>query len=428
MKRIVGLFILAVISAVSAAAELEPFAQCRDALYGDASTFTSVGATAAEVNAFRNAYRRMTFAADLYPWPMLCVGNPNGGFSRDGGRPRLKFTVSLIQLLNGDEQLISAVIAHELGHMQLQHLETKRQVAEKLDEAIHTSEDLQDARGIMTAVTRDMESEADDWGTIIARKAGLDESVMPKALAYLGVFENPFDDSGDHPALALRIMDTQRVAKNERYHRKAVQEVSDGDVVALHNTSSAWATELPGSGSAEFYLGVSKLQSGDRHATEAFGESVGNFFGGEGMRSVAQPHFLEMTFAPVFLCVNLYRDKDKLGALHCLNALGDRNSVEVFKRLTGWKDFILLPHRNRDPRGLFADRNPTSGMVRITNCRATAALHDMRPSRLWRPTPLERAPRKVADETPMVCDRNLCRCQPISPEAQNELAQLLLQR
>jgi Zn-dependent protease with chaperone function len=405
------------------------WAECRDISPAMlASDAVGLDLSAAELANTYDAYKRIAEAAGFQPPLRMCSARvPNAQALDSNGKQVIAITTGLIHLMQGSKDEIAAVIAHEFGHLKHKHaLRRYENFQESVGVAVRQAQGmlrrgatLDGAVGsakvsVMTNVTafsRTAEREADDEGFALTQSAGFDPEASRRAFqklrAIVGGAQNGW--FATHPGIDERMEYSGRLAMNESYRQRTLQELRSGNAAAARETAARWRREMPDSGAAAYYDSV--LAYGGNVATEALEEAVGNFEG-DGLSQAGQSHQEERGVATLALCISLYRESHSLEALTCVGRL-DGEQVEAFKKATGWENLILTKRRAEPQSGsLFAARTPTT--LAITNCPDIARRDGLKAVKPWKGIRAPGTPE--AQPEGMACSRNMCDCQSIDLE------------
>jgi Zn-dependent protease with chaperone function len=421
------LLLSSALAVAALAVPLSAAGECRNAFAGEASSYAPWGVPAKSIETLREVYRRLSAVTNTFPRLALCNSEEFYAAYFYGPRAVLLTTRVLTEFADRPSEL-AIVVGHEFAHGELAHglrgaaarAEIEREEVRAAEEQLVAGGDYQlivarartEMKAYKAAVSRDLETEADERGLGIAVAAKFDAASAAPAFNRLAEIEGrvAFDLFSDHPDTQQRIADVEKLARNETYLTLAKSDLAASR--PLGGTLVAWSKEVPGSGALAFYDAVERLRTKRRYAPEAFGDAVANFMGEGGISWVAQAHQDEAKAATLALCTSLYETGQSVTALHCIKRLSaeDRRKFDEWARPKS----ILITDRRRDERlpGLYSGRRAGSDAVSISNCTPEVERQDLRQVQLWRPSHVRQTVSKDDLES---CDANLCNCERLDP-------------
>jgi predicted Zn-dependent protease len=167
---------------------------------------------------------------DLKDWRVLVIDDPKtvNAFATTGGD---LYVYSGLLLLADDGAELAGVLAHEIGHVALYHVQ--RQMVDAVGLQALTAVALGQNPGVATqlaagvggkvamlANSRVDEAQADDWGVVHANEAGYDPHGLVRFFQKLGAQEGRSSQSlgwlSDHPTTPDRIQDVERRIRDGR--------------------------------------------------------------------------------------------------------------------------------------------------------------------------------------------------------------------
>jgi predicted Zn-dependent protease len=169
---------------------------------------------------------------DLKDWKVRVINDPKtvNAFATTGGD--LYVYSGLIQLADDGAEL-AGVIAHEIGHVALYHVQ--RQMVDAVGLEALTALALGNDPGVATqlvagvggkmamlANSRGDEAQADDWGAVHASAAGYDPNGLVRFFKKLQAQEGKTPQAlkwlSDHPTTPSRIEDIQKLIQTQNLH------------------------------------------------------------------------------------------------------------------------------------------------------------------------------------------------------------------
>ena len=392
------------------------------------------GIPAKHIDNLYDALRGISRASGLSPALLLCRLEILQAVSINTSEGQMvAVAAGMMRLTGGDTDELAAVLGHEFGHFIHDHgvkkwrvrQNTITQIGEELNQLLRSGMDEESAiriagdhalpaLGRQYAFYRDTEREADDEGFTLAQRAGFQQSgqrrFAEKMMKVPGAFSEGF--LADHPGWGERYGFSARLELNEDYRRKAEAQFKAKQVWLLRTTVDRWIKDIPDSGAAAYYHGLHLLMTRQVSdlVSEAFEDAV-TFFD-EGLSKAGQKYQSEINVATLALCVSLYREDKKVAALHCLQKLKSDEEVDLFRRVTGWTNFVLMPRSTITPRGpgnLYGSRSPEDHVI-LTNCPHIAQERGLKDIRPWRGLRDARDTKPPADA--MVCSPDFCNCVP----------------
>src|SRR5512138_2807327 len=171
---------------------------------------------------------------DLKDWRVHVINDPKtvNAFATTGGD--LYVYSGLIQLADDGAEL-AGVVAHEIGHVALYHVQ--RQMVDAVGLQALTELALGKSPGVASQLVagvggkmamlvngRGDEQQADDWGVVHADEAGYDPSGLVRFFEKLGAQEGHTPQAlrwlSDHPTTPSRIEDARRLIREKDLHAK----------------------------------------------------------------------------------------------------------------------------------------------------------------------------------------------------------------
>jgi predicted Zn-dependent protease len=169
---------------------------------------------------------------DLQQWRVHVIDDPKtvNAFATTGGD---LYVYSGLVLLADDGAELAGVIAHEIGHVALYHVQ--RQMVDALGLEALTALALGQNPGAATQVaaavggktamlanSRGDEKQADEWGVVHADEAGYDPGGLVRFFRKLQAQEGKTPQAlgwlSDHPATPARISDTEALIRDRKLH------------------------------------------------------------------------------------------------------------------------------------------------------------------------------------------------------------------
>jgi predicted Zn-dependent protease len=238
----------------------------------------------------------------------------------------LRVTTRMLKMLGDDQDIMAALVGHEIAHLALGHMVKKAQ----MDVLIRN-----DANGAgykvwssRAAYSRQVESEADDLGIQFASKSGyaLDgEEKLLSALLNAGV-EAFAHFSSDHPGIVERHLLTYVRVEDEQFDQAAAKYLQDKQWSLLNKSVNQWLRILPKSPNAWYY--VAKLRT--KNKAKVLEALENTFTYSEPSLSKFQP---EIDKAYMEMCRDLYSQGNVLQSAYCSNRLNPVDK-EKFKQGT----------------------------------------------------------------------------------------------
>lgn len=409
-------------------------------LVNDESQVQELGLTMKESSSLRSAFQKISNAAGIHPWLLVCDANILNAFSvqDDGGTAYVLVTTAIVHLTGGNEDELGALLGHELGHLLHDHGAKKAQllrgevnaetgiVSRQIMDGANRSAAIRAAQAriasAFTAFARNTEREADDEGFALTQKAGFSDSgqtsLYKKMLAISGTGKQTYLST--HPGWGERSQYSVRLELNEEFRKAAIASLNANDAKRFHSVVQTWVRELPDSGAAAYYEGVEAVRAGrgPADAAAAFERSVENYYVEQEeiqrLSKTAQAYQPESRDAGLALCVMLYREGRKGRTVSCLERLDDKD-VNRFKKLTGWSGFILVGQKPYSIDSTIYSAKSPAGTLALTNCGQIAKDEGFRKQYSWAAT---RGPEPVSTLSGqmMECSRDLCDCHPVNVE------------
>jgi predicted Zn-dependent protease len=169
---------------------------------------------------------------DIQDWKVHVIDDPKtvNAFATTGGD---LYVYSGLVLLSDDGAELAGVIAHEIGHVALYHVQ--RQMVDAVGLEALTALALgknpgvaaQLAAGVggkaaMLANSRGDEKQADDWGVVHADEAGYDPNGLVRFFRKLEAQEGHTSQAlgwlSDHPTTPSRVADIQNLIREKNLH------------------------------------------------------------------------------------------------------------------------------------------------------------------------------------------------------------------
>lgn len=397
------------------------------------STQTVVGVPEAHLTSLHKAYSRISAAAELRPSLWICISEVVNAAAiyDDDEQHAVMVTTGMLRVLDADLTEVAAVLGHEFGHLLARHGIKHREFAvDSADEVIRDAQQrlsqganrkivVANAQKMfaakLAAFSRSAEREADDHGFSLTATAGFDPSGARKAGERMRAVQGGNQQGwlATHPGWDERVGYSARLEGSEAYRRDAERLLALKQSDALASLVAQWMKAFPESGAAFYYQGMVSLltRESPEKTSEAFETAVLNF-SGEGFSRAAQAYQGESYTVTIALCVSLYREARKVQALHCLKRLQTDEEVELFRQITGWRDFLLINRKESMPRRpLYAARGD-QGQLIVSNCAHIANRGGLSEVKSWRGVRKGPLPKQLGGDA-LVCSPDFCDCRPI---------------
>lgn len=277
----------------------------------------------------------------------------NGAYVTNRREP-LRLTTGMLKILGADEDMMAAIIGHEISHLSLRHIELRQSKnpifqsdANSVAQAtINQYGDIDMAKynfavvylGERNAFIRNQEAEADDRGIEFASKAGFNPEGARKLFSI--VFEkggkgySTFFD--DHPGLIERFIESGVRTQDESFDQVASKLASQQKWGELNATIKRWLNALPYSPNAWYY--AAKLHNGVKSKEL---EDLENTF--TYLQPALSKRQIEIDQAMLTMCVDLYSQGYALESANCSRGLSD-SGREQFNKQTFRGILILGPN------------------------------------------------------------------------------------
>jgi Zn-dependent protease with chaperone function len=342
---------------------------------------------------------RLNAVSEKKPALMVCWEDTIvNAFARGTDGP-VFFTTAILRKYGHQPDFIAGVLAHELAHIDRQHIEYKKRAIEAHAyyaqavgrDALRKTGSLDQAKrqaviafmGHHSAFSREQESDADDYGTVLLSRAGFKpEAIKAVMTGMLEGGDGPafaawFDS---HPGLLERLSRTAPRVSDEETAALARALTEKGDWRALAAHINRWLEQTPNSANAWFHKAEFLRRAGAANYLEGYERAL----------TRQQPSLSlsprEINALRLELCLGLYHAGYVSESVHCSAQITDAEILERYRSATFGERLIVQASEAQDA-GLYTLRDERGGKL-ITNDPALAREHGPRnvePVSAWRP-------------------------------------------
>ncbi len=287
----------------------------------------------------------------------------------------LQITTGMLKILGSDDNMIAALVGHEIAHLTLNHsaLRQSEDPTFRLDagniaqDVLNEYQDYDKANyaynfvymGERAAFIRMQESEADARGIEFASKAGFNPEGANQLFSLVlkktgGAYAGFFDD---HPGFAERIVESGTRIEDESFDQAASGLASQQKWPGLNATIKRWLNVLPFSPNAWYYSAILHQKDKSREL-----EDLENTF------TYSQPSLskqqVQIDQAMLTMCIDLYSQEYIVESANCSRNLSDSNK-DQFNKST-FRGVLIVGNNEPAPIKLTFIKNKDGGEV-ITN-------------------------------------------------------------
>jgi hypothetical protein len=282
---------------------------------------------------------------EVKPPLVVCLANEVNALVMDRTKPVFVMTGLLLRY-GQEEDMLAAVLAHELGHLVRDHAGYR---AKALGAFVYQAQTAANAEFYRTgdytkavsagiarmgvedfAFRREQEADADSFAAVLLTRAGYKaESItrmMSKMLLEQG--DKPAQWFSTHPGWAERLDRVEPRVADEELDQLARALANGGDSAALARRINAWLAQLPDSGNAWFHKAAFLERLRSPHYVEAYERALTSH-GPALSRTNAELSDLWLS-----LCAGLYRSGHKLESAHCSRYIAHQDMYERYRAAT----------------------------------------------------------------------------------------------
>lgn len=327
----------------------------------------------------------------------------------------IRVTLAALLLLR-DESVIAALLSHEYGHLRLDHVAKRREVASALNRiaaeryvklmrrawgAQAAARDAVDhARAEYSAFSVRNELEADDEGISVAGKAGF----KPGAFMTLAMLVKSVQPEGagepfpSHPGMIDRILKSQSRVDDASHDQRINAVVAAKDIRAAQPLLKDWFAKLPESANAWYYQALLYRELKHPRALPAMELALSG--GNPSLRQMV----VELNEAKFWLCTELYRKNFKQESAWCGELLlGDTPELKARFLERTFGDRLVIGGAPLDIKLGFVRR--ADGRKFVTDDPNLIDTHGgisrMRVTPMWRPVRFDRCGLEVPCQRPL---------------------------
>lgn len=322
------------------------------------------------------AHERLVAVSDVKPELLVCLSRDINALVIDRGKPVFVMTGMLLAY-GHEEDLLAAVLAHEIGHLARDHAGYRRkavgafayqaQIAANAE--FYRSGDYAKAvsAGVATlglnafAFSREQEADADSFGTVLLTRAGYKAGAIMKLMTrmLLDLGDRPTQWFSTHPGWAERMNRVEARVTDEELDQLARALAKAGDSATLARRINGWLAQLPDSGNAWFHKAAFLERLRSPRYVEAYERALTS------QAPALSRTSEELAELWLSLCVGLYRTGHKLESAHCSRYIAHQDSYERYRAATFGN--LLFVHGPAPAGGSLLAARDQDGSKLITN-------------------------------------------------------------
>lgn len=330
--------------------QLVPF--IKEELSGDRSKHALRDRYIEHIGNLVEVHAKLIAVSDTKPGVVIC--NSTSINARVIGKEHpILVNLGVVTRFGHDKELLAAVLAHELGHLDRHHFEYRNRAMgvfqynaeaiarEEFRRTWNSQHAVRVAQGELDrkrfAFSREQEKDADSHGTVLLTRAGFRPIAMVKLMTQFAIRDDgrATEWSDTHPGGLERLVAVEPRALDEEIDQFARQLAGSGDRRTLAAQINDWLIQLPDSGNAWFHKG----ELLDRLRSPAFVEAY------ERALSRSSPPISrtndELAEIWLRLCVALFQEGYKPESAYCSSAIRDAGVRERYRQAT-FGDMLFL--------------------------------------------------------------------------------------